>query len=307
MSAPSLPAQHSTFRISRRTSQRYLTFAILVLPALVLRLATAAYPIVKTFQLSLRDISLLYGTDVYVGLENYKLLPDDFGVRGAIDFTILFVVVSTILQLVLGLAIAQLLNANFKGRMFARAVNLIPWAIPTIVAAYAFQWILDDQFGMIPHWIGFLTGHRPVIFISASGARTAVILVNVWKNAPFMAVVFLAGLQGVPEELYEAAKVDGANAIQRFRSITLPLIAPLVTTMGTFFVVWQISSFDLIYGLTKGGPGVATSVLALRVFDEGLLYFKFGFASAIAVALLLIVGLVGLIGIALFRWLEVEF
>ncbi len=307
MSATSLPARRSPFRISRSTSRRYLTFVLLVFPALALRLATAAYPIFKTFQMSLRDISLLYGTDVYVGLDNFKLLPDDFGVRGALDFTLIFVLASTLLQLIFGLMIAQLLNANFKGRIVARAVNLIPWAIPTIVAAYTFQWMLDDQFGMIPHWVGFLTGHRPVVFISPHGAKLAVIFVNVWKNAPFMAVVFLAGLQGVPEELYEAAKVDGANAAQRFWSITLPLIAPLVITMGTFFIVWQIASFDLIYGLTKGGPGVATSVLALRVFDEGLLYFKFGFASAIAVVLLLIVSLVGLAGIALFRWFQVEF
>lgn len=294
-------------RISRRTRRQYLTFAILVLPALGLRLLTAAYPIFKTFQLSLREISLLYGTDVYVGLDNFRYLQDDFGVRGAIDFTIVFVVASTILQLVLGMAIAQLLNANFRGRALARAVNLIPWAIPTIVAAYTFQWVLDDQFGMIPHWVHVLTGQRPVVFISAEGARTAVVLVNVWKNAPFMAVVFLAGLQGVPEELYEAAKVDGANALQRFLRITLPVITPLVVTMGTFFLIWQIASFDLIYGLTKGGPGVATSVLALRVYEEGLLFFKFGFASAIAVVLLLIVGLVGLIGIVLFRRFEVQF
>jgi multiple sugar transport system permease protein len=307
MSATSIPAKRSLIRISRGATRKYFIFTILVLPALVLRLATAAYPIVKTVQLSLRDINFLYATDVYAGLDNYKLLPDDFGVRGAINFTILFVLVSTLLQLVFGLMIAQLLNANFRGRMFARAVNLIPWAIPTIVAAYAFQWILDDQFGMIPHWINLLVGKRPVIFISPTGAKIAVIMVNVWKNAPFMAVVFLAGLQGVPEELYEAAKVDGANAVQRFWSITLPLIAPLVVTMGTFFVVWQIASFDLVYGLTKGAPGVATTVLALRVFEEGLLYFKYGFASAIAVVLLLIVGGVGLLGIVLFRRFEVEF
>ncbi len=303
-SAPSLP--RLSLHLSRRQRQ-YLLFTLLVLPALVLRLLTAAYPIVRTFQLSLRDISLLYGTDTYVGLENYQLLQDDFGVRGAIDFTIIFVLVSTILQLVLGLLIAQLLNANFRGRVIARAVNLIPWAIPTIVAAYAFQWMLDDQFGLLPHWIAFFTGKRPVIFINPSSARAAVILVNVWKNAPFMAVVFLAGLQGVPEELYEAAKVDGANAFRRFLHITIPVITPLVVTMGTFFTVWQIASFDLIYGMTKGGPGVATSVLALRIFDEGLLYFKFGFASAIAVVLLLIVGLVGLVGIVLFRRFEVEY
>src|SRR5262249_38607207 len=154
----------------------------------------------------------------------------------------------------------------------ARAINLIPWAIPTIVAGYAFRWMLDDQFGMIPHWVVLLGGARPVIFISPDGARITTILVNVWKNAPFIAVVFLAGLQGVPEDLYDAAKVDGANGWQRFWSVTLPLIVPLVITMAMFFIVWQLANFDLIYGLTSGGPGVATEVLALRIFREGITF-----------------------------------
>jgi multiple sugar transport system permease protein len=185
-------------------------------------------------------------------------------------------------------------------------VNLIPWAIPTIVAAYAFRWLLDDQFGLIPQWIFQITGHRPVIFISPFGAQSAVILVNVWKNVPFMAIIFLAGLQGVPLDLYEAAKVDGSNTWQRFWYITLPLVMPLVVTMSLFFVVWQLANFDLVYGLTYGGPGTATVTLALRIFQEGMLFYKFGYASAISVALLLLVGLVGLIGLVINRKVEIN-
>ncbi len=301
-----MPVRRLHFHLSRRAWQ-YLTFVILVAPAVLLRLGTAAYPLAETIRLSLRKFEF-YGTvDRYVGLENFRYLPDDFGFKGAIEFTILFVVFSTLLELVLGLLIAQLLNANFRGRAIARAVNLIPWAIPTIVAAYAFRWILDDQFGMITHWIYLVKGTRPVIFIDPDGARAAVILVNVWKNAPFMAVVFLAGLQGIPEDLYDAAKVDGANAIQRFFFITLPMIIPLVVTMGTFFIIWQVAGLDLIYGLTSGGPGVATQVLALRVFEEGLRFFNYGFASAISVVLLGLVAVIGMIGIFLFRRFEVTY
>src|ERR671924_490244 len=104
---------------------------------------------------------------------------------------------------------------------------------------------------------------------SPLAAQVSLVLVNVWKNAPFMAVVFLAGLQGVPEELYEAAKVDGASALQRFRAITFPMILPLLIAQGMFFVVWQLAAFDLIFGLTNGGPGVSTVVLSLRIFQEG--------------------------------------
>ena len=129
---------------------------------------------------------------------------------------------STLLQLVVGLLVALLLNAKFRGRGFARSINLIPWAIPPIVAAYAFRWLLDDQFGLIPHWINVISGERLAPLSSPFWRKLSLILVNVWKNAPFMAVVFLAGLQGVPEDLYEAAKVDGANGLQRFWAITLP-------------------------------------------------------------------------------------
>jgi multiple sugar transport system permease protein len=287
--------------------KQYLLFVALIAPALILRLVTAAYPIAETVQLSLREFRS-YGTiETYVGLQNFIDLPADFGFRGALSFTIMFVVGSTILQLVLGLVVAQLLNAEFRGRAIARAVNLIPWAIPTIVAAYAFRWILNDQFGMITHWFHLLFGYRPVIFIDPDGARVAVILTNVWKNTPFMAVLFLAGMQGIPEELYDAAKVDGANAIQRFITVTLPLMIPLVVTMGTFFIIWQVASLDLIYGMTSGGPGVATQVLALRVYEEGLRFFNFGIASAIGVVLLGLVGIIGIIGIFLFRRFEVSY
>lgn len=287
--------------------RRYLLFMLLVTPAFALRLATAGYPIARTLQLSLREFKH-YGTvDRYVGLDNFKYLPDDFGFSGAIEFTVMFVILSTIFQLILGLLAAQLLNARFFGRGIVRTVNLIPWAIPTIVAAYTFRWILHDQFGMITHWFYLVTGERPVIFIDPKYARAAVIATNVWKNTPFMTIIFLAGMQGIPEELYDAGKVDGANPLQRFFYITLPLMIPLIVTMGTFFIIWQVASLDLIYGMTRGGPGVATDVFALLVFDEGVRSFNYGFASAISVVLLVFVGLIGIVGILLFRRFEVKY
>jgi multiple sugar transport system permease protein len=209
------------------------------------------------------------------------------------------------LQIIVGLLIALLLNARFRGRGFARSINLIPWAIPTIVAAYAFGWLLNDQFGLIPYWVNVISGERIAPLSSALSAQVSLILVNVWKNAPFMAVVFLAGLQGVPEDLYEAAKVDGANVLQRFWAITLPMITPLLIAQGMFFVVWQLAAFDLIFGLTNGGPGVATVTLSLRIFQEGILFFKYGFASAISMVLMALVAVLGLVGLFFFRRREV--
>ncbi len=285
----------------------YILFIVLVAPAFLLRLATAAYPLLQTIYLSFTNLNLLRGTNAFVGLQNYQRMAADYAFQGAVEFTVLYVLGSTALQLALGMLIATLLNANFRGRAFARTINLIPWAVPVIVAGYVFRWLLDDQFGLIPVWVEALTGIRMVVFNSPWGAQLAVILVHAWKDAPFFAVVFLAGLQGVPQELYEAATVDGANAWQRFWRITVPMVLPLTITMGMFRMVWLLAGFDLVYGLTYGGPGVATSVLALQVFREGILFFKFGYASAISVILLALVGLIGLVSLVLFRRTDVTY
>jgi multiple sugar transport system permease protein len=308
--APNTTAVKSSF--ARRTltaaaRRRYLLFVLLVAPAFLLRLLTAAYPIFQTIALSLTNLDLIKNTNEFVGLENFASMPGNFGVRGAVEFTILFVAGSTILSVSVGLLIALLLNAAFFGRTFARTINLIPWVVPTIVAGYAFRWFLDDQFGLLTNWIIDLTGIRPALFISPFSARLTAILVSAWKDAPFFAIVFLAGLQGVPLELYDAARVDGANAWQRFWRITFPLLLPLTITMGLFRLVWALASFDLVYGLTQGGPGVATTVLALQVFREGILFFKFGFASALGVVLLLLVAVIGAVGLWLFRRADVSY
>ena len=293
--------------LSRTTRRRYLLFLLLVAPAFLLRLTTAAYPILQTIYLGFTNLDILKGTNDFIGLGNYLSMSSNIGVRSATGFTLIFILTTTILDLIIGMLIALLLNSNFRGLPFARTINLIPWAIPTIVAGYAFRWLLDDQFGLLPFWVTQLTGLRPAIFIDPLSSQLAVILVHAWKDAPFMAIIFLAGMQGIPVDLYDAAKVDGANAWQRFWSLTVPLIMPLTITMGLFRLVWSLGSFDLVYGLTSGGPGVSTAVLALQVFREGILFFKFGFASAISVILLILVAVVGVIGLWLFRKSEVTY
>jgi multiple sugar transport system permease protein len=161
-------------RPTKSTLRRYALFVILVSPAFLLRLATAAYPIAQTILYSFTNYDLLKGTNSYIGLQNYDKMTTNYGVRGALSFTITYVLGSTFLQLVVGLLIAQLLNANFKGRTFARTINLIPWAIPTIVAGYAFRWFLDDQFGLIPNWYHSLTGDDLVTHVTHKVFQTDV-------------------------------------------------------------------------------------------------------------------------------------
>ena len=289
------------FGMSSNSLRKYRLFWILIAPAFLLRLLTAAYPILQTMIVSLTNTDLINRTNSFVGLQNYVNMLTDYGVQGSLIFTTILVISSTILDLIFGMLIALFLNENFRGRGFARAINLIPWAIPTIVAGYVFRWLLDDQFGLLTNWLFTLTGITYVAFITELSARIVVVLVYVWKDAPFIAIIFLAGLQGVPTELYDAARVDGANPWHMFWKITIPLIMPLTITMGLFRLVWALGSFDLVYGLTQGGPGVSTAVLALQVFRAGILFFKFGMALAISVVLLIFVGIIGLVGLWLFR------
>lgn len=283
-------------RLSARKRQRYLAFLLLIAPVMLLRGFTSIYPVGHTAYLSLFRLSPLDQSGEFVGLANYALMLDDFQVQGSIFFTVLFVLASTALELAIGLPIALMLNAEFRGRQFVRTINLIPWAIPAIVSALLWRWLFDDQFGPIAQSFSALSGQHTIILGDAWGARVATIVANVWKNAPFVAVVLLAGLQGISSEVYEAARMDGASGWQVLWRITVPLLAPLITTITMFFVIWQLATFDLIYGMTSGGPGFATAVLSHRAYEEAFRHLNLGYAAAISMVLFGLVAIVGLLG-----------
>jgi len=287
------------------TTRRYITFFLLVAPALLLRISTSVYPVLQTIYLSFFEVNLVSQTNLYVGLQNFIRLARDISIRDITSFTIMFTLLSTLLELIFGMIIANFLNTNFTGRQLARTINLIPWAIPTIVAALAFRWMFDDQYGLIVDWIYRLFGIRPALLVFPLTSQLSVILVNVWKNTPFTAIVLLAGLQNVPPELYEAARIDGANSLQAFRWITIPVSVPIIITLILFHIIWQLSGFDLIYGMTSGGPGIATTLIGYRIFQKGMLWYDWGTASALGVVLILIVAIIGIIGLYLFKKYEV--
>lgn len=290
----------------RSLSKKYFIFFLFVGPAILLRLSTSVYPIIKTIYLSLLNYNLMEQVKEYVGVSNFISLLHNNTITGIISFTLVFIVTSIILQLILGLLVANLLNTEFKGKRIVRTINLIPWVIPVIVTGYTFRWMLDVDYGLVTDWIFRLTNLRPALLINASLAQLSLILVNVWKNTPFMALVLLAGLQSIPEELYEAAKIDGASWFQRFLHITLPASSSTIVTLGLFNIIWQISNIDLILGLTQGGPGSATSVIAYRIYQIGMLWFDWGTASALSVVLIFMVAIIGTLGLYLFRRFEFE-
>ncbi len=293
--------------ISGMAWQRYLAAFLLLLPAAGLRLATTLYPFVETFRLSLTNYNPAFPPEKYIGLANITRLVHDVAVRSSLAFTIIFVVSSTLLQLAFGIAVASLLNSRFRGRSVVRAINLIPWAIPMVVAAIGFSWLYDRDYGMISDLFARVTGLHIAWLSGFTTARIAVIATNVWKSTPFLALVFLAALQGVPAELYEAARVDGANRFQTFGSITLPLILPQATTMGLFMLIWQLASFDLIYTMTGGGPGYATSVLAYSIYRAAFGGLDFGYASAMSLILFAVVLVAGGLALLLYRRVEVNY
>ena len=190
--------------------RRYILAFVLITPAVALRTFTTFYPFIQTLILSVQKYNPAFPPRQYIDFRNFERISTDLVVRESLEFTIVFVFVSTFFQMFLGLAIAHLLNANFRLRGLARTISLIPWAVPMVVAAIGFRWMFDDQFGMIPDLLGRVGFHEKWL-IDPVNAQIAVIFVNVWKSTPFCALLLLAGLQGISLDLYEAAKVDGAN------------------------------------------------------------------------------------------------
>ena len=298
-------AYRGQLRYNRRL-RRALTIVALLLPAGGLRLFTAVYPYVQSVRLSFYDYNPAFPPKRYVGLDNYQRVFDDIAIRSSIGFTLLFVVASTLLQLVLGLMVALLLNRAFAGRGIVRAINLIPWAIPMVVVAVGFRWMFDTQYGIFNDLLDRTVGTNVAWLIGYWPARIAVIATNVWKSTPFLGIVFLAALQGIPQDIYEAGRVDGTNRVSAFFGLTLPLLMPQVVTIGLFMLVWQLASFDLIFAMTGGGPGFATQVLAYSIYQVAFTGLNYGYASAISMVLFCVVALTSAVMLLIYRRVEVS-
>ncbi len=281
---------------TRRRRVRLLLLAyILVAPALLWRLAVAIYPFLTTIYQSFTNSSPLSGTPTFIGLANFTRMFQDRIVMQSLSFTLIFTASSTVIQLVYALGIALLLNSAFRGRGLVRAVNLLPWAMPAIVIATASQWMFNTQYGMIDDLIARVLPFRPLWLGDPTLARIVVILLDVWKNAPWASIIILAGLQNIPRDLYEAARVDGASAWRVFYSIILPMLAPLIFTLLIFISTYRVITFDLVYGLTQGGPGNSTTLLSYQIYQLAFTGLYYGYGSAVAVFAFLIVVALSLI------------
>ena len=263
---------------------------ILVLPTLLVVVLVAGYPLAQVFYWSFfkADIAFVEPPE-FVGLENYAYLFQDPDFRQALWNTLKFTVVSVSLETVLGLAIALIIHSNFRGRGLVRTAILIPWAIPTVVSAKMWQWMLNDVYGVI-NVLGVKRGllSQKVAFLARPELLLpSIIAVDVWKTTPFMALLLLAGLQMIPEELYEAASIDGASRWQQFWSITLPLLTPALVVALIFRTLDALRVFDVVFVMSGVNPATRT----LAVYNRQTLvdFQDLGYGSAISVAILVII------------------
>jgi trehalose/maltose transport system permease protein len=278
---------------------------LLVLPSVLVVAVVALYPLLRTFQLSFTNQRLSSVREVkWVGISNYTDLLVDSTFRRAIGNTVLFAIASVFFETLLGLIIALVIQSNFRGRGLLRTAMLIPWAIPTAVSSQMWAWMYNDVFGVINDLLFtrlHLISTKIAWLASPTLALPAIVAVDVWKTTPFMALLLLAGLQIIPEDIYEAATVDGATRLQQFWSMTLPLLKPALMVALIFRTLDALRVFDIIYIMKGTAPEtVSMAVLARQtMIDLG----RLGEGAAISVIIFVILGL---FVIAYTRFVRVE-
>jgi multiple sugar transport system permease protein len=274
-------------------NKKYLQIAwILVLPALLIRCFTTIYPMIETFRISFFDVKLLRGINHFVGLQNYVNIFHDSKVATSVKFTVIFVIGSMVFHIFLGIILALILNMKFGGQRVLRTIVLLPWAMPMVVVAIASKWAFNNDYGLVNDFVRWFNPSFQLNWlINTDTARYAVIAVDLWKDLPFFAILVLAGLQFISDEIYEAAKIDGAGAIRSFFTITLPLISKNILTLSIFFTMWRLTSFDVVYAMTSGGPGESTALIAYRITTEAFTNLNTGYSASIAILLFFVMAL----------------
>lgn len=275
------------------------------LPLILFALIFILIPVVGTLMTSfMRDVTFL--PNKFLGLENYSRLLRDLHFWQSVRFTLLFVVVSVSLELVLGMVFALILNEAMPGRGVLRVALLIPWAIPIAISARIWELIYNFEFGLF----NFLATQSGVSATdinwlgSSFGAFAAIVISDVWKTTPFMAIILLAGFATIPQDLYKQAMIDGTNFVQRFFRITLPMLKPVIVVALLFRTIDAVRIFDLIYVLTGGGPGGSTTSLSIYAFKY-YIAGDFGYGSALSLIVFVLAGVLAVLYVRFGKFTEV--
>ncbi|MGO4439442.1 carbohydrate ABC transporter permease [Rhizobium sp. RAF56] len=259
-------------------------------PSLILIVAVMLVPLVLGISYAFRDIQLLNPfSGGFIGLDHFRELASDKAFYGALRNTLWWTGASVFFQFIFGLILALLLDKPFYGRGLVQALVFLPWAVPSFLAGLNWAWLFNPVVGPIPHWLYALglMSEPGNILSDPHYAMWGPIVANVWWGIPFFAITLLAALQAIPRDLYEAASIDGAGPFQRFRSITLPFLAPTIAITVLLRTVWIANFADLIVVMTNGGPADRTQIVASYIFTQAFKRLDFGYASAIALVLLL--------------------
>ncbi len=264
-----------------------------LLPAFTLIFLVAFFPLGYGLILGFMRKMPVFGINRFVGLQNYLFLLQDPRFLQSLRTTLIFVLISVPLELALGLAIALLLREKIPGGWLLKVSVMIPWVIPTVVSARMWAWIYNPEYGILNYllqssglmhlsvnWLG-----NPVFVLPA------IVVADVWKTTPFAALLLYAGLQTIPDELYESARIDGAGGLARFWYITLPLLLPIILVVGIFRTMDAFRIFDLIYVLTGGGPANLSETLSVYAYKLFFQTMQFGYGSAVSVAMFFVIAL----------------
>ena len=274
-------------KLKSYTAQTYIAYA-LIAPAAIYIILIVAWPLLETIRLSFTNSSLA-GED-YIGLENYQKMFSSKKFNGIVTRTFVWMFFSVSLKLIIGLIGAVLLNANLKGRSIFRVLVMPPWVVPIAIGMLGWLWLYNGYFGIIAG-VGMRTDilDGPFGFLAyKQSAFISTIIADVWVGTPMVTVFFLAAMQGVPRDLYEAAYCDGASRWDWFFKITLPQITPVIITMSLLSAIWTFNSFEIIWILTEGGPRGSTTTLIIDTYKQALGNYKFGRGAARAVVVMIL-------------------
>jgi len=282
-------AEQERGRLQRLLGRDFAIAWPFLVPLIVVLVGLIAYPFFSAITLSFQR--KMVGSDpVFIGVGNYYALLTNktYGFVNSVRVSIVYVVVSIGLKFILGMAMALLLNERFRGRTFMRALLFLPWAMPSLIVALAWRWIYDGSPSGLINMIlidQFKSDTIVQFLANPNLALWSLIVATIWQGTPFWTMMFLAGMQAIPQEMYEAAKIDGANVFQRFLHITMPLLRPVIVVTGLLSTIWTANSINFIYVLTKGGPIGATMTFPMLAFDLGVAGAggQLGLAAAVSV------------------------
>jgi len=273
----------------KKITSKLLGPYIVMAPGLLLLALFAIYPTIFLVKVSFQKYSPINAENPFVGLQNYINLFQDHNFWNALKVTGIFVVTAVTIEFVLGMALALLLNQQILGKRIFRTLILLPVVMTPTVVGLMFRFMMNEQYGVLNYFIELLGFQRTAWLSNPELALPALIITDIWQWTPFMAIILLAGLQGIPDDPIEAAKIDGANKWQIFIYVTIPMLSKIISIALLLRTIDSFRIYDTIYMMTNGGPVNVTSTLSWIVYDKGFKFLDFGYGAAICVILLIIV------------------